>query len=100
MYYRNKFCVKEVSNLPAELCGHTQYFGDQNLDGKCVYKKCSDKCQDGSYSFYFGGKPYERDVYCCTGDYCNSASSTHNRSHIITFSIFIVILLILFLFVS
>ncbi len=93
---RNNYCVKETTNLDQSLCGHTQYFGDQYIHGNCEYRKCSDSCYEGSYSYIFGSKIYIRDVYCCTSDYCNSASSTFSRTSLF-FMIFSTTFLILFI---
>lgn len=71
---RSKFCVKELSTLKQDLCGESQYFGDQYIDNLCVLKKCSAECEEGQYPFTYGGLEYVRVRYCCQDNYCNSAS--------------------------
>jgi hypothetical protein len=71
---RSKFCVKELSTLKQDLCGESQYFGDQYIDNLCVLKKCSAECEEGQYQFTYGGLQYVRVRYCCNSNYCNSAS--------------------------
>jgi hypothetical protein len=64
----------ELTSLKKDLCGKTQFFGDQYLDGQCVYKKCNATCTEGIREFEFGGNVYTRETYCCNdADYCNSA---------------------------
>jgi hypothetical protein len=70
---RSKFCVKELSTLKQDLCGQSQYFGDQYLDNLCVLRKCAAKCEEGQYSFTYGGLTYVRNRFCCQENYCNSA---------------------------
>lgn len=71
---RSKFCVKELSTLKQDLCGQSQYFGDQYLDNLCVLRKCASECEEGQYSFQYGGLTYVRNRYCCQENYCNSSS--------------------------
>ena len=69
--FRNRYCVKEVSSTPKELCGYTQYFGDR-FHSQCVFKKCASECVEGTYKFTYDGELYTRQVYCCDNkDYCN-----------------------------
>jgi hypothetical protein len=70
---RSKFCVKELSTLKEDLCGQSQYFGDEYLQNLCVLKKCSAECVEGQYPFTYGGLLYVRIRYCCQEDYCNSS---------------------------
>jgi hypothetical protein len=71
---RSKFCVKELSTLKQDLCGQSQYFGDQYLDNLCVLRKCAAECEEGQYPFSYGGLDYVRVRYCCQENYCNSTS--------------------------
>lgn len=73
---RAKFCVKEVSNLRQDLCGHTQYFGDEYKDSVCVLRKCSTECKDEVISFQYGDLSFTRQRTCCTSDYCNAGSGS------------------------
>lgn len=73
---RAKFCVKEVSNLRQDLCGHTQYFGDEYKNSICVLRKCATECKDEMYSFQYGALTFTRQRSCCTSDYCNAGSRT------------------------
>ena len=72
---RAKFCVKEISTLRQDICGHTQYFGDQYVNSVCVLKKCSAECVDEVISFKYADLPFTRQRTCCATDYCNSGSS-------------------------
>ena len=75
--------MKQTSDLKQDLCGKTQYFGDQwdAANGICYFKKCSEWCVDGSTSFEFGGQTYTRNEFCCKDkDYCNS-SHQYNRGN-------------------
>lgn len=76
---RSKFCVKELSTLKQDLCGESQYFGDQYIDNLCVLKKCSAECVPGQYPFTYGGLEYVRVRYCCQDNYCNSASKSYGE---------------------
>jgi hypothetical protein len=79
---RDVFCVKEVSSLKQDLCGLTPYFGDQYIGQECVFKKCSDLCVDGEYTFDYGGATYTRKRTCCNNDnYCNSANKGARSSY-------------------
>jgi hypothetical protein len=74
---RNNYCVKQTSNLKKDLCGKTQYFGDQwdAANGLCYYKKCGYACKQGATKFHFGGVEYTRNEYCCKDkNFCNAAS--------------------------
>lgn len=71
---RSKYCVKELSTLKQDLCGESQYFGDQYLDNLCVLRKCAATCEEGQYPFEYGGLEYVRVRYCCMSNYCNSTS--------------------------
>ena len=71
---RSKYCVKELSTLKQDLCGESQYFGDQYLENLCVLRKCAATCQEGQYPFTYGGLEYVRVRYCCMSNYCNSAN--------------------------
>lgn len=75
---RSKFCVKELSTLKQDLCGESQYFGDQYLENLCVLKKCSAECEEGQYPFTYGGLEYVRVRYCCQENYCNSANRNYS----------------------
>ena len=75
---RSKYCVKELSTLKQDLCGESQYFGDQYIDNLCVLKKCSAECVPGQYPFTYGGLEYVRVRYCCQANYCNSASKRYD----------------------
>ena len=58
--------------MPTEICGHTQYFGDTPIQGRCQFKKCAHDCKEKTYEFIYNGQIYTRDVYCCNNkDYCN-----------------------------
>jgi len=70
---RSKFCVKEVSTLRQDLCGHTQYFGDTYVLNTCVLRKCAAECVNENIAFTYGGVPYSRVRTCCSTDYCNAA---------------------------
>ncbi len=73
---RNNWCVKQTSDLKQDLCGKTQYFGDQwdMANGLCYYKKCGYACKEGATTFYYGGQKYTRNEYCCKDkNYCNSS---------------------------
>lgn len=73
---RNGYCIKEVSSLTADICGKTQYFGDDYTNSQCEFRKCGDTCTAGTLTFEFEGESYTRTRYCCKNDYCNSAVST------------------------
>ena len=77
---RAKYCVKEVSTLRQDLCGHTQYFGDTYILNICVTRKCAAECEDKSYQFEYGGVEYTRVRSCCTTDYCNTATRAKKGS--------------------
>ena len=69
-----EFCVKEENDLPKDKCGQTAYFGDKwDLHvSKCVYRKCSDVCEEGELKFSHDDEEYTRTTYCCKNqDYCN-----------------------------
>lgn len=68
-----------MSSLTQNLCGATQYFGDLYKNKECQFKACADKCTPGVSTFEFQGKSYTRTTYCCSTDYCNSASSQLGR---------------------
>jgi len=72
---RSNFCVKEVSTLRQDLCGHTQYFGDQYILNVCVTRKCAAECKDESWQFDYGDLTYTRSRTCCKTNYCNSGFS-------------------------
>ena len=83
--------------MDENLCGYTQYFGDQYINGECQFRKCADTCIDGSYKFSFEGKEYERTVYCCNTDYCNNSFKKFTNSIIYTTTILIVFLTYIFI---
>lgn len=87
---RAEYCVKEVSSLTENLCGKTQYFGDVYKSALCEFKKCSDECVEETISFEFEGNSYSRSTYCCSTDYCNSATSSGKLS--VTVTVLIVLL--------
>lgn len=72
---RRKFCVKEIANVPEEICGKTQYYGDVYEQALCVYRKCAAECVEGSKPFVYAGIEYRRDSYCCEADFCNAGTS-------------------------
>jgi hypothetical protein len=85
---RNNHCIKEVSDLKADLCGKTQYFGDywDAELGICYFKKCSEACIEGEYTFKFGPKTYTRTRYCCNDkNYCNSGFKLSNEIYFTVF---------------
>ena len=82
---RSKYCVKELSTLKQDLCGQSQYFGDQYLDNLCVLRKCASECKEGQYSFQYGGLTYVRMRYCCQENYCNSSSKAFASATLLTF---------------
>lgn len=81
---RSKYCVKEISNLRQDLCGHTQYFGDTYMNNLCILRKCSDECKDEIYKFTYGTLEYTRTRTCCSTDYCNGSSKTKSSSNLLT----------------
>ena len=90
--YRNKFCVKEDIELQQDLCGRTQYFGDEYVDSKCQFKMCSDTCIPGQYSFLYGGVYYSRTTHCCSdADYCNSGNTFMKLNSIFSMSSMLVV---------
>lgn len=71
--FRNDWCVKEITNLPAALCGKTQYYGDSFVDGECQYKKCDSECVEEQITFRWDEKQYTRTRFCCNNaNLCNS----------------------------
>ena len=81
---RSKYCVKELSTLKQDLCGQSQYFGDQYLENLCVLRKCASECEEGQYSFQYGGLTYVRQRYCCEENYCNSSSRNFASATVLT----------------
>lgn len=81
---RSKFCVKELSTLKQDLCGQSQYFGDEYLENLCVLRKCASECEEGQYSFQYGGLTYVRNRYCCQENYCNSSTRNVSRAGMLT----------------
>ena len=81
---RSKFCVKEVSTLRQDLCGHTQYFGDTYILNSCILRKCASECSDGSVQFDYGGVTYTRVRTCCNTDYCNTGTRSAASSSLLT----------------
>jgi hypothetical protein len=94
---RSKFCVKELSTLKQDLCGESQFFGDQYLDNLCVLRKCSAECEEGQYPFEYGGLEYVRQRYCCQENYCNS-SQRISSTLVISLSLLSAVMVSLFLF--
>ena len=98
---RNNWCVKQTSDLKKDLCGKTQYFGDQwdAANGLCYYKKCGFACKPGATTFYYGGQSYTRNEYCCKNEnLCNSSTrSVSNSLYIVVVSSVSFIVMILFL---
>lgn len=68
--------MKEVSSLTADICGKTQYFGDDYTNSQCEFRKCADTCKAETFIFQFEGQSFSRTRYCCKNDYCNSATAT------------------------
>jgi hypothetical protein len=95
---RNKFCVKQVSNLNQNLCGHTQYFGDRFVGSTCEFKKCSATCHPGTEEFEYDGTTYTRTTYCCKGDYCNSGVKSILTLLFVMIIVFVQIIMQSFLF--
>ena len=88
---RSTWCVKEVSNLRQDLCGHTQFFGDMWVNAVCEFKKCSDVCVPGTTSFSWGNNQYQRKTFCCNDkNFCNSSSNL--KSSIVITSVAVVVL--------
>jgi hypothetical protein len=81
---RSKYCVKELSTLKQDLCGQSQYFGDQYQENLCVLRKCAAECEEGQYSFQYGGLTYVRNRFCCQENYCNSSSKNIASSLVLT----------------
>ena len=80
---RSKYCVKELSTLKQDLCGQSQYFGDEYLDNLCVLRKCAATCEEGQYPFVYAGLTYVRVRYCCQANYCNSSPKTVSFSIVV-----------------
>lgn len=95
---RSKFCVKELSTLKQDLCGQSQYFGDQYLENLCVLRKCAAECEEGQYPFSYGGIDYVRVRYCCQESYCNSASKSVSSATALTTSVIIMCMSIVLYF--
>ncbi len=96
MLIRSKYCVKEVTSLTQNLCGATQYYGDLYINKQCQFKKCSDECVEGTTTFTYQGQLYTRDRYCCTTNYCNTATPVRNIAatlFLLTGIIFLVLVL-------
>jgi len=95
---RSKFCVKELSTLKQDLCGQSQYFGDEYLENLCVLRKCAAECTEGQYPFSYGGLVYVRVRYCCQENYCNSSHrSIASTMLLVSSSILVLSVLLMFL---
>jgi len=95
---RSKFCVKELSTLKQDLCGQSQYFGDQYLENLCVLRKCAAECTEGQYPFSYGGLVYVRVRYCCQENYCNSSPrSIASATLLVSASVLVLSVLLMFL---
>lgn len=95
---RSKFCVKELSTLKQDLCGQSQYFGDQYLENLCVLRKCAAECKEGQYPFSYGGLVYVRLRYCCQENYCNSSpKAIASATVLVSSSILVLSVLLMFL---
>ena len=66
--------MKDVVTMQQDVCGTSQYFGDEYYNGQCQLKKCSDECIPGVTEFSYNYLVYTRTRYCCTTDFCNSAT--------------------------
>eukprot|EP01035_Chromulina_nebulosa_P025045 gene25045-32651_t len=77
---RANFCVKQVSSLTSDICGGTQYFGDEYVNGQCQYKKCNATCTPGSFSFTFQGQTYSRATLFPLSHWSLYSSSTDTKS--------------------
>ncbi len=94
---RSKYCVKELSTLKQDLCGQSQYFGDQYLENLCVLRKCAATCEEGQYPFKYAGLDYVRVRYCCQSNYCNGSLRSMQMSVVtLTGSIGLVCLTLLY----
>eukprot|EP00622_Pseudochattonella_farcimen_P003537 FR738739.1.p1 GENE.FR738739.1~~FR738739.1.p1 ORF type:complete len:178 (+),score=2.66 FR738739.1:121-654(+) len=85
--YANNYCIKEQSTPKTEAsCSKGLYWSDKwTDDGKCITRRCGDKCEDGVKVVYYdtmtaGGRSEVdseiREQWCCNTDYCNSGMST------------------------
>ena len=88
---RSSFCVKEVTTLKPDLCGHTKYFGDMYVDSVCVLRKCAAECAEGLTFFEFQKEQYTRSTFCCDTNFCNAGG----RSTAISFGLSVALILIL-----
>ena len=98
---RNNWCVKQTSDLKKDLCGKTQYFGDQwdAANGLCYYKKCGYACKPGATTFTYGGQSYTRNEYCCKNEnFCNSSTRlVQSHLYLMVISSICFVVMILFL---
>ena len=74
--HSNSFCIKEDSTTSRGECGTIQEHKFDKWDrrlGRCVYRKCSDTCNNGTRSFGDANQ-YDRSTYCCSSNMCNAAA--------------------------
>ena len=92
--------MKEVVTLQQDLCGKTQYFGDEYVKSVCQFKMCAAECIPGKYNFRYAGNDYARTTYCCKSNDCNAGFSVLNNKNIKStlYSSYILILIASFLF--
>ena len=67
-------------------CGNSDVYPHDMWDKKlkqCVYRKCAATCPETRKKYFNSTKgyrtEYERNIYCCQGDFCNTSSNLNPK---------------------